>query len=49
MIILFKIEGNKVEATLNGYTTEHKRNFLDKLSFKDVRYYIEDQNKKQNK
>ncbi len=49
MIILFKIEGNKVEATINGFTTEHKRNFLDKLTFNDVRLYIQSENNKQRK
>ena len=49
MILLIKIEGSETTVQLNGYTTKHKKTFLQKLHFKDFLLYVEDQNKKQNK
>ena len=45
MIILLKKIGAKTECTINGFTTEHKTTFLNKLSFKDALNYLESRSK----
>lgn len=45
MIILIKEEGRKTEVTINGFTTIHKTNFLNKLSYKDALNYLKSKSK----
>lgn len=40
MIILIKEENRKTEVTINGFTTNHKTAFLNKLSYKDAINYL---------
>ena len=46
MIVLLTFEGRKVKVTINGVTKEHKKAFLNTLSFKDAMVYLEHENKK---
>lgn len=45
MIILIKEEGRKTEVLINGFTSEHKTAFLNKLSYKDAINYLKSKSK----
>ena len=46
MIILIKeMSSQKTEVTINGFSTIHKTNFLNKLSYKDAINYIKSKSK----